>query len=186
MFYARKSLNSTDGSVCHRSNTCACNESHAMYASLDQGASKSCSRGSKASGDAAGEGCDDARPADSASTIVRSIVSVVMTSSGFDVRVGLRRSGCSWPRVRVWGAPVIVGGSRLIFGIDGIEELFRCVHGHVSVFLESADVEMRHLLSLCSKFAPGFVGNGMRELIVSELGPARAWRIPARSVRLNW
>jgi hypothetical protein len=54
---------------------------------------------------------------------------------------------------------VIVGISRLIFGIGGVEELFRGVHGHVSVFLEPADVEMRHLLPLGHQFCPGAVGD---------------------------
>jgi hypothetical protein len=81
---------------------------------------------------------------------------------------------------------MIVGCSRLIFGVDGVKELFRCVQGHVSVFLEPADVEMRHLLSLRHQFCPGAVGDGMRELIVSEFGPARAWGILARSIRLQW
>jgi hypothetical protein len=98
----------------------------------------------------------------------------------------------------------------VIFGIDGVEEVFRCVHGHESLhpllcrvaiglkhsrlepwhitgFLESADVEMLHLVSLCREFPPGFVrdAGGRRELIVSELRPARAWRILAWSVRLH-
>jgi hypothetical protein len=57
----------------------------------------------------------------------------------------------------------------------------------ITVFLEPADVEMNHLLSLCREFPPGFVGDagGMRELIVSELGPQRAWRILARSIHLH-
>jgi hypothetical protein len=58
----------------------------------------------------------------------------------------------------------------------------------ITGFLESADVEMRHLLSLCREFPPGVVGDagGMRELIVSKLSPQRAWRISTRSIRLTW
>ena len=56
----------------------------------------------------------------------------------------------------------------------------------ITGFLEPADVEMRHIVSLCREFPPGFVRDAGRELIVSKLGPARAWRISARAIRLHW
>ena len=159
-----------------------------MYATRNQGTSHSGGSGSKASGHAAGEGCDDGGSVDSAAAIVRSIVSVIGPRPRFDVRVGLRPHASVRPEMwipRSHGG-MIVGFSCLIFGVDGVKEFFRWVHGHESVFLESMLVEMRHLFSLCRKFPPGFVGDGMRELIVSELGPPRAWWIHARSVRLHW
>ena len=159
-----------------------------MYASLDQGASKSCSRGSKASGDAAGEGCDDARPTDSAATMVRSIVSVVRASFGFRVCVGLRPHGCVRPQIwipRSYGGMIESPHPLLCWVTIGLKHS-RLERRQITVFLEPAYVEMRHLVSLCREFPPGFVRDAGRELIVSELGPARAWRISARSVRLHW
>jgi hypothetical protein len=44
--------------------------------------------------------------------------------------------------------PVIEGLSRLIFGVDGVEELFWGVQGHEAVLLEPADVEVCHFLPL--------------------------------------
>ena len=58
---------------------------------------------------------------------------------------------------------------------------------HITVFPESADVEMCHPLPLGRKFLPRLLGgaDGMRELIVPKLRPARARGILARSVRLH-
>ena len=83
---------------------------------------------------------------------------------------------------------MIKGVSRLIFGVDGVEEFFWWVQGHEAVSLESANVEMCHSLALHRKFLPGLHGcaDGISELIVSELGPTRTGRIFARSVRLHW
>jgi hypothetical protein len=83
---------------------------------------------------------------------------------------------------------MIEGVSRLIFGVDGVEEFFCWVQGHEAVSLESADVEMCHSLALHRKFLPGLDGgaDGVPHLIVSELGPTWARRIFARSVRLHW
>ena len=122
--------------------------------------------------------------------MVGSIVPVVWASSGFRVRFGLRRHGRVRPQVgipRSYGW-VIKRVSRLIFGVDSVVEYFWRVQGHEAVSLESADVEMGHSLALHRKFLPGLDGgaDGISELIVSELGPTRARRIFARSVRLHW